>query len=462
MSRAALWQRICDYGDLISRGLSLLCWYGIAMIVTVLALGAHQFQLRVIAEDGKPGSAAHSMLAQVIDAHGRYRTAQSTCGQEESKSKATNDDAERDLSRTKSDLAKATRDRDVAKSHRERQFDIFVDQSHAGAPPKDEIEKRPSKLVAFARDIKANEKGVLEDALVKEDAAGIAVRHEESRVREATEKLRLSANELATKQCKSAIDRALEPPWKTTVTIESKTNDSKTIDPKQVESDTQQIKLRGLVLELDAFGKLRPLLANQRDPVWFVQVPNSILTLLLTLAMGALGSTIYLTARSLQFPNMESASAGEAARLPLMWFVLRPSLGMIVALAIYIAFRAGVVTLSATPNSADAGLNPFVISFFALIAGLMSERAIANLMRNSRNVLGESDPAPRFQPTGLSAAMQKDTTKTDKDLAKHMEVSYETARGWIEKGNSVSYAEARKIAKWMGRPEPELFTLEHS
>jgi hypothetical protein len=225
-------------------------------------------------------------------------------------------------------------------------------------------------------------------------------------------------------------------------------------------------QVRGFVLELDAFSKLEPLLAFSGDPVWFVKVPNSILTLLLTLAMGALGSTILVTVQFLA-PLKISSVTGQSADPdgpPLSWFVFRPFLGMIVALAVFIAFRAGQITLSATPGGGDNGINPFVVSFFALIAGLLSEKAIEFLVRSGEKLLGgdvaKQLPQPLYRASGLEAALAADPGKTREALATHMGASPATVDAWVAGREKVSRADAEKIAAWFNKPLSDLFTEE--
>ena len=126
-----------------------------------------------------------------------------------------------------------------------------------------------------------------------------------------------------------------------------------------------------LLYELDSFNNLRFFWLGLADPLKFVTLPGSVLTLLLAIAMGALGSTLFVTGEYF----------GAATARPFAWYFFRPFLGMITALAVFIAFKAGQLTISGvSPNSGiEMDLNPFLVSFFAVIGGLLSEHAIKRL-----------------------------------------------------------------------------------
>lgn len=111
----------------------------------------------------------------------------------------------------------------------------------------------------------------------------------------------------------------------------------------------------------------------QRLVTW----PEGHLTIMLTLLMGMLGSTLYTTRFMLDYA-IKGYRLSEPAPYPTSWFVFRPLFGAATALAIYVLFRAGqlILTTESTSGGDSAGLNPFVIAFMAIIAGLMSWQAL--------------------------------------------------------------------------------------
>ncbi|HMR32469.1 MAG TPA: hypothetical protein PKA13_20235 [Geminicoccaceae bacterium] len=111
----------------------------------------------------------------------------------------------------------------------------------------------------------------------------------------------------------------------------------------------------------------------QRLVTW----PEGHLTIVLTLLMGMLGSTLYTTRFMLDYA-IKGYRLSEPAPYPTSWFVFRPLFGAATALAIYVLFRAGQLVLTTEPAAGgdSAVLNPFVIAFMAIIAGLMSWQAL--------------------------------------------------------------------------------------
>jgi hypothetical protein len=117
---------------------------------------------------------------------------------------------------------------------------------------------------------------------------------------------------------------------------------------------------------LNDFSYLRSMYAH-----FLAIMPDQLLTLILSLSMGALGSVIYLT-RTYLDPNVWK---------PFTWYLFRPFLGAVTALAIFILAKAGQITISDVRISEGLkeNLNPFFISFLAIISGLLSEQAIEKI-----------------------------------------------------------------------------------
>ena len=138
-----------------------------------------------------------------------------------------------------------------------------------------------------------------------------------------------------------------------------------------------------LLNELIFFENAGFIIFYMPDPLIFPTMPPAILTLILTLSMGALGSVIYVTR---YYFSTEPARA-------FSWYIFRPFLGMITALAVYVFAKAGQLSFSdaSLDSSLSEGLNPFVLSFLAIISGLLSEQAITWLTRSGSRLFGEPD-----------------------------------------------------------------------
>lgn len=129
----------------------------------------------------------------------------------------------------------------------------------------------------------------------------------------------------------------------------------------------------------------------------FVSQHSSILVLLLTLSMGTLGSTIVLTQEVLD----------QNVNMPLPWIFTRPLLGMATSISIYILAKAGQLTLE-TGSESDT-LNPFIISFLAIISGLLAEDSVDKISDAGRRFLNKKKIKPKSEPEHQA----KDTSATN-------------------------------------------------
>lgn len=439
-------QRV-GYAGLGMRAVLLLAWFWAAIVITVLALGAHQFQLKVLAEEAKAGSAAIAVtLSRVVDVHTRYRGVFDECvaGRPEREKRIlerhrAHDTAENELSKANAAMIETEAGKTTALQN------LFVETRAKSGPGLALPEKVDDLTIedllgrAVAKQISIQ---AATDALDKLHRAEANVRIAVQRFQQAQFALNRLSKDFAEGSCDAVTEKLFKA------------------------SGADGSLMRGFILELDAFSKLSPLLFFVGDPMWFVKMPNAILTLLLTLAMGALGSTIFVTVQFLGPLRVSSVTRDPMQGMvpPWPWFIFRPFLGMIVALAVFIAFRAGQISLSATPGG-DNGINPFVVSFFALIAGLLSEKAIEYLVRSGEKMFG-SEPAVKppaervYRAIGLDAALGADTGKTREALATHMGVSPATVDAWIAGREKISRTDAEKIAAWFGKTLSDLFTEE--
>ena len=100
-------------------------------------------------------------------------------------------------------------------------------------------------------------------------------------------------------------------------------------------------------------------------------MPSQLLILILAISMGAFGSVIHLTWEYFD----------KTTRRRLSWYIFRPFLGAVLAFAIFILLKSGQMVLTNT-TGVGAGaedLNPYFISFLAIISGILSEQAYAKI-----------------------------------------------------------------------------------
>jgi hypothetical protein len=131
--------------------------------------------------------------------------------------------------------------------------------------------------------------------------------------------------------------------------------------------------------------------------------PQGHLTILLTLLMGVLGSTLYTTRFMLDYA-IKGYKLTEPAPYPTSWFLFRPLFGAATALAIFVLVKAGQLAFSLDAGSSDAPLNPFLIAFMAIVAGLMSWQALDLIQTTGARWLSSQNRDPRWA-VGLQRVM---------------------------------------------------------
>ena len=205
-----------------------------------------------------------------------------------------------------------------------------------------------------------------------------------------------------------------------------------------------------LLNELLAFRNISFLVFYLKDPLAIATMPTATLTLIVTLAMGALGSVLFLTTSF--FRDRES--------MAFSWYIFRPFLGMITALAMFVFAKAGQITITepSITTMQSHELNPFLVSFLAIISGLLSEQAIDRISRTGRGIFrgdtennDQSSPAnniavpPEFN---LVEAFDQNSDKTFSNLAAHLNVTEEKIKRWYEGNETVPINLQTKIKIW--------------
>lgn len=185
---------------------------------------------------------------------------------------------------------------------------------------------------------------------------------------------------------------------------------------------------------------------------YLATMPAQLLTLILTISMGALGSIIFLT-KELFNPMQRSKS--------IFWYLFRPFLGMVTAIAIFVLIKSGqiVITEVNTEKTTEA-LNPFFVSFLAIISGLLAEQAYEKIYHTGQSFFKEKDSKEnRRWAVRLNDEIQKQN-KSLLELQKYTGAPLELLQKWSEEKESVPEKEQKIIAAWLGIPGRELFTDE--
>ncbi len=181
-------------------------------------------------------------------------------------------------------------------------------------------------------------------------------------------------------------------------------------------------------------------------------LPAEVLTLLLTLAMGALGSTLQAT-RLL----VEDVRSGKEGDCGLGCFLFRPFQGMVTACVVYIVFKAGQVTISTGDTES---LNPFFVSFVGIISGMYTNEAYQMIGRAARSVLPTADTGEGARwGFGLKAAMTAQDITVEK-MAADLGRSEAEVRDWVEEKVPLSETDQTVVAAYLRLRPRMLFTSE--
>jgi hypothetical protein len=146
--------------------------------------------------------------------------------------------------------------------------------------------------------------------------------------------------------------------------------------------------------EANALRNLSPLGIS----AFLAQGHPALLSTMLVLLMGALGSLLYLFPAYLNRP--QPVTMAEIA--------VRLIFGMCAALAFYVLTNAAIASFSLGSSAEEGGtsstLNPFTVSLIGIVAGVMSEDIAKWIQERGRGILtqGGATPSPEPEFTGIN------------------------------------------------------------
>jgi len=181
----------------------------------------------------------------------------------------------------------------------------------------------------------------------------------------------------------------------------------------------------------------------------FIAMEPDNLTLLLVVMMGLLGSSLQMT----------HAYCVRNQAITIQAYLLRLSLGAITALVMFIVAKAGVPVLTdASRLGGDAPINPYFVAFLAIVSGLLSESALANVQAQGERLLGQGSAGPdRWARRDLMPELDRQQLSLAV-LASHVGVG-ETVAAAMLKGEEKLDTQAQKLAAIYLRADPrDLFT----
>jgi hypothetical protein len=181
-----------------------------------------------------------------------------------------------------------------------------------------------------------------------------------------------------------------------------------------------------------------------------IVTPPDILTLGLVILMGVLGSALQMTHALFKHHQIERAGA----------YFLRLSVGAITALVIFIVAKAGVPVLTdASRLGGDAPINPYFVSFLAIISGLMSENAILSVQAQASRFFAPETASEkvRWARSDLREAFKQASRDPD-NVKRLLNVEDNQFEAWISGKEAMPASAQTMIAGVLERPMRDLFT----
>jgi hypothetical protein len=173
-----------------------------------------------------------------------------------------------------------------------------------------------------------------------------------------------------------------------------------------------------------------------------------LLTLFLVLLMGILGSALQIS--HAYFMRNQPQSIGG--------YFQRISVGAMAALVIFIVAKAGVpVVTDPSRLSGDAPINPYFVSFLAIISGLLSENAIANIQAQGARFFGTATEINRWARRDLTSDLAGRDLSI-RDLARYLGEDETKVEKMIKGEEKISPADQNIIALALRSSPRDLFT----
>ncbi len=212
----------------------------------------------------------------------------------------------------------------------------------------------------------------------------------------------------------------------------------------QTMDEAQKVQIENAIYEFEAVHSLLWGLVYK-----FSLQPSDFLVLVLVIVMGVLGSSLQL---SYIYVN-------EFGNRNISFYVFRPFLGVLTALVVFIVTKAGVPLVTDTSKlGGNAPINPYFISFIAIISGLLSERALAALREIGSGYFRGSEGEPRRWARDGLRDLFKAMNRDPLHLKTVIDIKDEELNEWLDGKTSVPPEAQRLIAAVLDRPRRDLFT----
>jgi len=180
----------------------------------------------------------------------------------------------------------------------------------------------------------------------------------------------------------------------------------------------------------------------------FAILPNEFLIIVLVVFMGVLGSTLQLTYDYYRNGGVDKTSL----------FFLRPMLGAITALVVFVLLKAGVLVITDSAKLGEvAPLNPFFIAFVGIVSGLLSESALETVRRVGQAWLrGSASDRDARWASNVQASLSAE--KTLADLSQRTGIELDLLEKWAGMEEKVPPDMQKMFAAWLDKDMASLFT----
>jgi len=185
-----------------------------------------------------------------------------------------------------------------------------------------------------------------------------------------------------------------------------------------------------------------------------VLLQPDVLALSLVLLMGVLGSSLQILNSIFSANRTEEVNSDTIGN-----YILRISVGAITALVIFIVSKAGIPVIADTSKlGGDAPINPYFVSFLAIISGLLSEQAIITVQNQGARLFASGTTEPdRWARTDLTPQLEMQKVAIGA-LADYLGTSEGTARSILTGAIKATADQQRVVAISLRSTVRDLFS----
>jgi hypothetical protein len=207
--------------------------------------------------------------------------------------------------------------------------------------------------------------------------------------------------------------------------------------------DQTHARIENALYELDPSNTLGMIVT------YLVTLQPDVLSLMLVVLMGVLGSSMQILHSLFRGDGIQSFGD----------YVLRLSVGAITALVIFIVAKAGIpVIADASRLNGDAPINPYFVSFVAIISGLMSEQAIITVQNQGQRFFANGSNNPdRWARQNLHPQLV-DQNLGVSALAKYLDVPDDKTDAILKGDQKATAAQQSTIAIYLRKSVRDLFS----